>query len=78
MTKHTIKFEIGSQTYDELLAIARSKGVELDDMLLEAFHRVIEDAQDMAAIAEYERQKADGTLKTLSLAEVGARLGLDD
>lgn len=78
MTKHTIKFEIGGQTYDELLAIARSKGVELDDMLLEAFHRVIEDAQDMAAIAEYERQKADGTLKTLSLAEVGARLGLDD
>ena len=78
MTKHTIKFEIGSQTYDELLAIARSKGVDLDDMLLEAFHRVIEDAQDMAAIAEYERQKADGTLKTLSLAEVGARLGLDD
>lgn len=78
MTKHMIKFEIGDQTYEDLLSIARSHGVELDDMLLEAFHRVIEDAQDMAAIAEYERQKADGTLKTFSLAEVGARLGLDD
>ena len=78
MTRHTIKFEIGDQTYEDLLSIAQSNGVELDDMLLEAFYRVIEDAQDMAAIAEYERQKADGTLRTFSLDEVGARLGLDD
>lgn len=77
MTKHTIKFEIGSQTYDELLAIAQSKGVALDDMLQEAFYRIIEDEQDMAAIAEYERQKADGTLETFTLDEVSARLGLD-
>ncbi|MDB5612882.1 MAG: hypothetical protein JWQ22_535 [Devosia sp.] len=78
MTKHTITVEIGDQTYAQLLSIAQSNGVPLDDMLLEAIYRVIEDTQDMTAIAEYQKQKADGTLETTSFEEVKRRLGLDD
>lgn len=78
MTKHTIELEIGDQTYAQLLSIAQSNGVQLEGMLLEAVYRTIEDMQDMAVIADYERQKADGTLETFTMEEVSARLGLDD
>ena len=70
MTRHTIELEIGSKTYAEL--------VTLDVMLLNAARRVVEDADDMAAIADYEKRRAEGTLKTVSLDELSEELGLDD
>ena len=78
MTKHTIELEIGDQTYAQLISIAQSNGVPLDEMLVEAVYRVIEDTQDMAAIAEYQKRKANGTSKTFSMEEVSSLLGLDD
>lgn len=78
MTRHTIELDIGDKTYAELLSIAQASGVALDDMLVEAVYRMIEDTQDMAAIAEYERQRAVGTLQTTAFDEVTRRLGLDD
>jgi flagellin-specific chaperone FliS len=77
MGKHTVELEIGSQTYNELLSLAQASGQSLDVMLLEAARRVLEDASDMAAIERYQEQKANGTLKTVSLAQLSAELGLD-
>jgi hypothetical protein len=77
MTRHTIELDIGDQTYAKLLSIAQANGVALDDMLVEAVYRVIEDTQDMAAIADYEKQKAAGELETVPFDEVRRRLGLE-
>tara|TARA_R110002020_G_scaffold14693_2_gene52147 strand:+ start:1881 stop:2117 length:237 start_codon:yes stop_codon:yes gene_type:complete len=78
MTRHTIELEIGSKTYAELVTLAKSSGLALDVMLLNAARRVVEDADDMAAIADYEKRRAEGTLKTVSLDELSEELGLDD
>nr|WP_314259815.1 DUF6290 family protein [uncultured Devosia sp.] len=77
MIRHTIKFEIEAETYEDLQSLAKAKGVDVDSMLQEAFTLLLEDAEDMAAIAEYERQKAEGTLETIPFADIKLRLGLD-
>ena len=78
MTKHSIELEIGSQTYAELMTLAEASGLGLDVLLLNAARRLIEDEEDIAVIAEYEKRKADGTLKTISLDQLSAELGLDN
>ena len=78
MTKHSIELEIGSQTYAELMTLAEASGLELDVLLLNAARRLIEDEEDLAAIADYQKRKADGTLKTISLDQLSTELGLDN
>ena len=78
MTKHTVELEIGSQTYAELVSLAEASGLQLDVLLLNAARRILEDEEDLAAIADYETRKANGTLRTISLDELSVELGLDD
>jgi predicted DNA-binding protein len=78
MTKHTLHFEIDQDAYARLQALAETKGMEVDDMLVAALIQTLEDAEDMASIADYEKRRAAGNTETVSLDQLSKELGLDD
>ena len=76
MTKHTVQLPDG--LFDHLTSIAAETGQSADDLIVAAIEQHLEDAADLRAIAEYEKQKANGTLETVPFEEVKRRLGLED
>ncbi|WEK06145.1 MAG: DUF6290 family protein [Candidatus Devosia phytovorans] len=76
MTKHTLQLPDG--LFDYLTTVAAEAGQSPDELILAAIEQHLEDVSDLRAIAEYEKQKADGTLVTIPFDEVKRRLGLDD
>ena len=55
---------------------ARSHNLTVSEFARQAMLERIEDEYDLAAIAEYEKAKAEGTLKTYPHDEVWKELGL--
>ena len=55
---------------------ARSHNLTVSEFLRGLALEKIEDEYDLASIAEYEKEKAKGTLKTYSHDEVWKELGL--
>ncbi len=56
---------------------AEFTGVELSTLFKRVLLEKIELEQDLNTIAEYEKEKANGTLKLFNLEEVMAELGVD-
>ena len=76
MTQHTLQLPAG--LFDHLTSVAAEAGQSADELILTAIEQHLEDISDLRAIAEYEKQVADGTLETVPFDEVRKGLGLED
>ena len=64
--------------YEAIKQFAEFNGKSISALMLDAIWEQIEDWEDMKAVAEYEQEKANGTLETYPLKEVMEELWLDD
>ena len=79
MTKtKNMNIRIAENEYETIKRFADFNGKSISALMLDAIWEQIEYWEDMKAIAEYEREKADGTLETSSWESVKKELGLDD
>jgi len=79
MTKtKNMNIRIAENEYEAIRRFADFNGKSISSLMLDAIWEQIEYWEDMKAIAEYEKEKENGTLITYSLEEVVEELGLSD
>lgn len=77
MTKtKNMNIRIAESEYETIRKFADFNGKSISALMLNAIWEQIEYWEDMKAVAEYEQDKADGTLEISSWDEVKERLGL--
>jgi len=77
MTKtKNMNIRITAGEYETIKQFADFNGKSMSALMLDAVWEQIEYWEDMKAVAEYEQEKANGTLETRSLKEVMQKLGL--
>jgi uncharacterized protein (DUF1778 family) len=62
--------------YDEIKRFAAFRGISVTEFVLESVLEKIEDWEDIQAIREYERDKSDGSVETVSWRQVQSEAGL--
>ena len=72
-----MNIRIADSDYETIKQFADFNGKSISALMLDAIWEQIEHWEDMKAVAEYEQEKANGTLVTYPLKEVMERLGLD-
>jgi len=74
-TKH-MNIRITESEYKKIKQFADFSGKSISALMLDAIWEQMEYQEDLADIAEYEKEKANGTLTTISWQEVksGAKL----
>jgi len=79
MTKtKNMNIRIAENEYEAIKQFAEFNGKSISALMLDAIWEQIEYWEDMKAIAEYEREKDNGTLITYSHKEVMDELGLNE
>ena len=79
MTKtKNMNIRITADEYETIKRFADFNGKSMSALMLDAVWEQIEYWEDMKAVGEYEREKANGTLVTRPLEEVMQRLGLNE
>ena len=79
MTKtKNMNIRIAEKEYETIKQFADFNGKSISALMLDAIWEQIEYWEDMKAIAEYEKEKENGTLVTYSWEDVKRELGLDD
>ena len=77
MTKtKNMNIRIAESEYETIRQFADFNGKSISALVLDTIWEQIEYWEDMKAVAEYEQEKANGTLETSSWEEVKARLEL--
>ena len=71
-----MNIRISESEYETIRQFADFNGKSISALMLDAIWEQIEYWEDMKAVAEYEREKENGTLETSSWEEVKERLGL--
>ena len=71
-----MNIRIEESEYEVIRQFADFNGKSISALILDTIWEQIEYWEDMEAIAEYEREKENGTLETSSWEEVKERLGL--
>ena len=71
-----MNIRVTENEYEVIKQFANFNGKSISALVLDAIWEQIEYWEDMESVAEYEREKANGTLETSSWEEVKERLGL--
>lgn len=74
-TKH-LNIRTSEDEYRQLKDFAHFQGKTLSGFALDAMWAQIEDWEDLKAVKEYEKDKAEGTVETVSWAQVQEEFGL--
>ena len=73
-----MNIRIAESEYEVIRQFADFNGKSISALILDTIWEQIEYWEDMKAIAEYEREKENGTLETCSIKEAMEELGLYD
>ena len=73
-----MNIKLADNEYETIKQFADFNGKSIPALMLDTIWEQIEYWEDMKAIAEYEREKENGTLITYSLEEVMEELGLNE
>ena len=74
-TKH-MNIRVAENDYKKIKQFAEFNGKSISALMLDAIWEQIEYQEDLTDIAEYEREKADGTLVTVSWEKLKSDAGL--
>jgi len=74
-TKH-MNIRISENDYNKIKKFADFNGKSISALMLDSVWERMEYQEDLEDILEYEREKANGTLKTTSWKEIKERLSL--
>jgi predicted transcriptional regulator len=74
-TKH-MNIRVAENDYKKIKQFADFNGKSISALMLDAIWEQIEYQEDLADIAEYEKEKANGTLTTVSWQELKSGTGL--
>jgi len=73
-TKH-MNIRVAESDYEKIKQFADFNGKSISALMLDAIWEQIEHQEDLADIAEYEREKANGTLVTVSWKDLKSGAG---
>ena len=76
--KKNMNIRITENDYNTIKRFADFNGKSISALMLDAIWELIENWEDMGAVAEYEQEKANGTLVTSSWESVKQELGIED
>jgi len=64
------------QEYDEIKKFAAFHGISMTDFVLESVYERMADLEDIQAVREYEKEKSESGVDTVSWEKVQADLGI--
>jgi predicted DNA-binding protein len=73
-----VSLRVSEQEKSIMESYAKHQGVNLSDVLKDAFFEKLEDEYDLKVIREYEEKKAKGNMTYYSLEKVKNVFGLDE
>ncbi|MCK9544076.1 MAG: DUF6290 family protein [Novosphingobium sp.] len=71
-----ISVRLPDEAKTEFEQYAKFYGKKISDIVREMIIEILEDEEDMQAVMEYEKEKANGDLKTYTVEEVANELGI--
>jgi hypothetical protein len=73
-----VSLRVSEQEKNWMESYAKVHGINLSDAIKAAFFEKLEDEYDLKIVREYEAEKAKGSMKYYSIAEVKKDLGIDE
>jgi len=72
-----VTLRLPDELHQQTTQLARDRGESLDKLVREILQEYLEDLEDAKDVAEFERQRAAGSVELLDWAEVNAALDAD-